>query len=52
VGSDEDAEPFPRFARNLGTDRPAGAAAGGLDRAFRVHHDAAHPSSVTLPRLG
>lgn len=43
---------FPRFARNLGTDEPVGSAADGVDRRFRVHHDAAHPSSITLPRLG
>ncbi len=42
----------PRFARNLGTpDHPADAAVG-RPTSHQVHHDTAHPSSLTLPVRG
>ncbi len=43
---------FPRFAPNLGTDEPFGAASTGRPNRLEVRHDAAHPSHLTLPRLG
>ncbi|WP_226344491.1 CocE/NonD family hydrolase [Agilicoccus flavus] len=42
---------FPRFARNLGTDEPFGAASTGRTCRFEVFHDADHPSAVRLPVL-
>jgi putative CocE/NonD family hydrolase len=43
---------FPRFAPNLGTDEPFGTATTGRRNRFTVHHDAAHPSHLSLSALG
>ncbi|WP_305783833.1 CocE/NonD family hydrolase [Symbioplanes lichenis] len=37
---------FPRYARNMGTGEPFGAATAGRTNRFEVFHDDAHPSSV------
>jgi putative CocE/NonD family hydrolase len=42
---------FPRYARNMGTAEPFGAATIGRTCGFEVFHDAAHPSRVVLPQL-
>jgi uncharacterized protein len=42
---------FPRFARNLGTGEPLGAATRARRCRFEIHHDAQHPSCVLLPIL-
>lgn len=42
---------FPRFARNLGTAEPFGAATRALRCRFEIYHDSQHPSSVLLPVL-
>jgi putative CocE/NonD family hydrolase len=42
---------FPRFARNLGTGEPFGAATAMAPNRFRIFHDAGHPSHVDLPVL-
>ena len=40
---------FPRYARNPGTGKPRATATRLLAAAQSVHHDAEHPSSITLP---
>ena len=42
---------FPRFARNLGTSEPFGAATSAVRCRFEVFHDSRHPSRVLLPVL-
>jgi uncharacterized protein len=42
---------FPRFARNLGTGEPFGAATSGRRCRFEIFHDAERPSRVVLPVL-
>ncbi|HEV7189169.1 MAG TPA: CocE/NonD family hydrolase [Blastococcus sp.] len=39
----------PRFARNLGTGEPLGAATHGVPVTHRICHGSTSPSSVTLP---
>jgi putative CocE/NonD family hydrolase len=41
----------PLYARNWGTGEPLAKAAGGVACEVRVLHDAAHPSTITLPVL-
>ena len=40
---------FPRYARNPGTGEPRATAARLLAATQSVHHDAEHPSAITLP---
>ncbi|MEJ3658499.1 CocE/NonD family hydrolase [Actinomycetes bacterium KLBMP 9759] len=40
---------FPRFARNPGTGEAPGTATTLNPVTHAIHHDAAHPSSITLP---
>jgi predicted acyl esterase len=40
---------FPRYARNPGTGEPRATATRLLAATQSVHHDAEHPSSITLP---
>jgi uncharacterized protein len=42
---------FPRFARNLGTAEPFGAATRGRRCRFEIYTDAQHPAHVLLPVL-
>jgi putative CocE/NonD family hydrolase len=42
---------FPRFARNFGTGEPFATARRAVRCRFEIYHDAAHPSSVSLPVL-
>jgi hypothetical protein len=42
---------FPRFARNLGTAEPFGAATRALRCRFEIYHDSRHPAHVLLPVL-
>jgi len=42
---------FPRFARNLGTAEPFGAATRALRCRFEIYHDSRHPACVLLPVL-
>jgi hypothetical protein len=42
---------FPRFARNLGTAEPFGAATRAVRCRFEIYHDAQHPARVLLPFL-
>jgi uncharacterized protein len=42
---------FPRFARNLGTPEPFGAATRALRCRFEIYHDSRHPAHVLLPIL-
>nr|WP_246323907.1 CocE/NonD family hydrolase [Petropleomorpha daqingensis] len=39
----------PRYARNLGTGEPVGAATRGVPVTHRIGHDVTAPSSLTLP---
>ena len=40
---------FPRYARNPGTGEPRATATRLLSATQSVHHDAEHPSAITLP---
>ncbi|QHC02345.1 CocE/NonD family hydrolase [Epidermidibacterium keratini] len=40
---------FPRFARNFGDGERFAAGSSGVPVDFEIFHDAAHPSTVTLP---
>jgi uncharacterized protein len=42
---------FPRYARNLGTAEPFGAATRALRCRFEIYHDSRHPAHVLLPVL-
>jgi uncharacterized protein len=42
---------FPRYARNFGTGEPFGTATRAVRCRVDVHHDAAHPASVTFTVL-
>jgi putative CocE/NonD family hydrolase len=42
---------FPRYARNMGTPEPFGAATAGRPCRFEVFHDSVHPSYIALPVL-
>jgi putative CocE/NonD family hydrolase len=42
---------FPRFARNLGTPAPFGAATRARRCGFEIYHDSQHPAYVLLPVL-
>jgi uncharacterized protein len=42
---------FPRYARNLGTGEPFGAATRARRCRFEIHHDARHPAHILLPVL-
>jgi predicted acyl esterase len=40
---------FPRYGRNPGTGEPRATATRLLAATQSIHHDAEHPSSITLP---
>jgi uncharacterized protein len=42
---------FPRYARNMGTAEPFGAATRGRSCTVEVRHDSEHPSQIVLPVL-
>lgn len=42
---------FPRFARNLGTGEPFGAATRAKRCRFEIYHDSQHPAHILLPVL-
>jgi hypothetical protein len=42
----------PRYARNLGTDEPAGSGTRMVPATISIHHDSAHASALALPVAG